>query len=142
MRFVEIKSPEQQSVLIVHRTRMTLMHHRIELSNTIRAHMAEFGLVAPIGRLRLQSLIQIVRDDSDDRVPGCARACLNMLADQLDLVNCQALETDRMIMANARSTEVGRRLMAVPGVDPVLASAAAASVPDPRAFKSGHSLAA
>ena len=81
MRFVEIKTPEQQSVLVVHRTRMTLMCHRIELSNTIRAHMAEFGLVAPIGRLGLQSLIEIVRDDSDDRVPECARACLNMLAD-------------------------------------------------------------
>jgi transposase len=142
MRFVEIKSPEQQSVLIVHRTRMTLMRHRIGLSNMIRAHMAEFGLVAPIGRLGLQSLIEIVRDDSDDRVPGCARACLNMLADQLDLVNCQALETDRTIMANARSTEVGRRLMAVPGVGPELASAAVASVPDPHAFKSGRNLAA
>lgn len=51
MRFVEVKGPEQQSVLVIHRTRMTLMRHRIELSNTIRAHLAEFGLVAPIGRI-------------------------------------------------------------------------------------------
>ena len=68
MRFVEVKSPEQQSELVIHRTRMTLMRHRIELSNTIRAHMAEFGLVAPIGRMGLQSLIEILRDEADERV--------------------------------------------------------------------------
>jgi len=142
MRFVEVKSPEQQSVLVLHRTRMTLMRHRIELSNTIRAHMAEFGLVAPVGRLGLQSLIEIARDDADERVPESARICLRMLADQLDLVNCQALENDRRILASARATEVGRRLMTVPGVGPVLASAIVASVPDPHAFKSGRNLAA
>jgi transposase len=54
MRFVAVKSVDQQSVQVIHRTRMTLMRHRIELSNTIRAHMAEFGLIAPIGRLGLQ----------------------------------------------------------------------------------------
>jgi transposase len=73
MRFVEVKSPEQQSVLVIHRTRTTLMRHRIELSNTIRAHMAEHGLIAPIGRIGLQGLIEIVRDDSDERVPASAR---------------------------------------------------------------------
>lgn len=142
MRFVEVKTPEQQSVLVLHRTRMTLMRHRIELSNTIRAHMAEFGLVAPVGRLGLQSLIEIARDEADARVPESARVCLKMLADQLDLVNRQALENDRRILASARATEVGRRLMTVPGVGPVLASAIVASVPDPRAFKSGRNLAA
>jgi transposase len=142
MRFVEVKSPEQQSVLVLHRTRMTLMRHRVELSNTIRAHMAEFGLVAPVGRLGLQSLIEIARDDADERVPESARICLKMLADQLDLVNRQALENDRRVLASARATEVGRRLMTIPGVGPVLASAMVASVPDPHAFKSGRNLAA
>ena len=142
MRFVEVKSPEQQSELVIHRTRMTLMRHRIERSNTIRAHRAEFGLVAPIGRLGLQGLIEIVRDEADERVPASARICLKLLADQLGLVNRQALETDRLILASARATEVGRRLMAVPGVGPVLASAIVASVPDPHAFKSGRNLAA
>lgn len=142
MRFVEVKSPEQQSELVIHRTRMTLMRHRIELSNTIRAHMAEFGLAAPIGRLGLQGLIEIVRDEADERVPVSARICLKLLADQLDLVNRQALETDRLILASARATDIGRRLMAVPGVGPVLASAIVASVPDPHAFKTGRNLAA
>lgn len=142
MRFVEVKSSEQQSELVIHRTRMTLMRHRIELSNTIRAHMAEFGLAAPIGRMGLQGLIEIVRDEADMRVPASARICLKLLADQLDLVNRQALETDRLILASARATEVGKRLMAIPGVGPVLASAIVASVPDPHAFKTGRNLAA
>ncbi len=142
MRFVEVKSPAQQSELVIHRTRMTLMRHRIELSNTIRAHMAEFGLAAPIGRMGLQGLIEIVRDEADERVPASARICLKLLADQLVLVNRQVLETDRLILASARATEVGRRLMAVPGVGPVLASAIVASVPDPHAFKTGRNLAA
>ncbi len=142
MRFVEVKSPEQQSVLVIHRTRMTLMRHRIELSNTIRAHMAEFGLAAPIGRLGLQGLVEIIRDDADERVPAHAKICLKLLADQLDLVNRQALETDRMILASARASDVGRRLMAVPGVGPLLASAMVASVPDPHAFRSGRNLSA
>jgi transposase len=90
----------------------------------------------------LQGLIGIVRDDGDERVPASARVCLKMLADQLDLVNRQALENDRMVLADARSSEVGRRLMAVPGVGPVLASAIVAAVPDPRAFRSGRNLAA
>ena len=128
--------------LVIHRTRMTLMRHRIELSNTIRAHMAEFGLAAPIGRRGLQGLIEIVRDEADERVPASARICLKLLADQLDLVNRQALETDRLILASARATDIGRRLMAVPGVGPVLASAIVASVPDPHAFKTGRNLAA
>ena len=113
MRFVDVKSPEQQSVLVVHRTRATLMRHRVELSNTIRAHMAEFGLAAPIGRLGLQGLIEIVRDGADERVPASARICLKLLADQLDLVNRQALETDRLILASVRASEISRRLMAV-----------------------------
>src|SRR3989344_4193159 len=142
MRFVEVKSAAQQSELVIHRTRMTLMRHRIELSNTIRAHMAEVGLAAPIGRMGLQGLIEIVRDEADERMPASARICLKLLADQLVLVNRQVLEPDRLILPSARATEAGRRLMAVPGVGPVLASAIVASVPDPHAFKTGRNLAA
>ena len=73
MRFVEIKSPEQQSVMVLHRVRMMLMRQRTQLSNAIRAHMAEFGLVAPIGREGLQNLIKLV-ETSDARVPEEASA--------------------------------------------------------------------
>jgi transposase len=74
MRFVEIKSSEQQGVLVLHRVRLMLMRQRIALSNAIRGRMAEYGLVAPVGRNGLQRLIAIIADQSDDRLPAMARA--------------------------------------------------------------------
>jgi transposase len=140
MRFVEIKSPDQQSILVLHRTRQTLMRQRIQVSNTIRAHMAEFGLAAPAGREGLQGLIEAL--PTHDQVPPTARACLTMLAGQLRLVNEQILEADRAILASVRANAVARRLMTIPGVGPLVASAIVASVPDPMAFRSGRNLAA
>jgi transposase len=141
MRFVEVKSPEQQSVMVLHRVRQMLMRQRIQLSNAIRGHMAEFGLAAPTGREGLGSLIRLLAE-RDERVPAEAQICLGMLVTQLALANDQILETDRRIRANARATETGRRLMEVPGVGPLLASALVAAIPDPTAFRSGRSLAA
>jgi transposase len=89
----------------------------------------------------LASLIRLI-GDSDERVPAEARTCLGILAAQLALINEQILEMDRRIRANARATETGRRLMDVPGVGPLLASALVAAIPDPRAFRSGRNLAA
>lgn len=142
MRFVPVKSVEQQDVMVLHRTRSLLMRQRVQLSNALRAHMGEFGVVAPVGRLGLERLIAVVADESDARIPAAARACLLMLAGQLRMVNLQVLENDRRIIAAARASDVGRRLMEVPGVGPVLASALVASVPDPSSFKSGRNLAA
>jgi transposase len=142
MRFVPIKSPDQQSIMVAHRTRSILTRQRTQLSNAIRGHMAEFGLVAPIGRNGLEMLIAIVANSGEARLPVGARACLSMLVSQLRLVNEQILESDRCIIASARSTEVGRRLMGIPGVGPVLASALVAAIADPKAFRSGRNLAA
>ena len=142
MRFVEIKSTEQQSVLVLHRVRQTLTRQRTQLSNAIRGHMGEHGLVAPVGRNGLARLIAIICKDDDDRLPEATRASLRFLVEQLDLVNAQILENDRRIRLSARATETGRRLMEIPGVGPVLASAIVAAVPDPKAFKCGRNLAA
>lgn len=142
MRFVPIKSPEQQSIMVAHRTRSILTRQRIQLSNAIRGHMSEFGLVAPIGRNGLEMLITIIADAGDCRVPKEARSCLLMLIAQLRLVNEQILESDRCIIASARSTDVGKRLMGIPGVGPVLASALVAAIADPKSFRSGRNLAA
>ena len=142
MRFVPIKSCEQQSIMVAHRTRSILTRQRTQLSNAIRGHMSEFGLVAPIGRIGLELLIAILDDAGDVRVPTTARTCLLMLVSQLRLVNEQILASDRCIIACARSTEVGRRLMEIPGVGPLLASALVATVADPKAFRSGRNLAA
>jgi len=140
MRFVEVKSPEQQSILVLHRTRQTLIRQRTQLSNVIRGHMVEFGLVAPPGREGLQRLIEGLV--AGEQVPAAARGCLLMLVEQLQLLNVQVLEADRAILAAVRADETARRLMAVPGVGPLLASALVAAVPDPHAFRSGRNLAA
>jgi transposase len=142
MRFVEIKTCEQQGTLVLHRVRLMLMRQRVQLSNAIRGHMAEYGLVAPVGRIGLQRLISILANPDDERVPAIARASLTPLVMQLSLLNDQVLENDRRVRASARSTEVGVRLMEVPGVGPVLASAILATVPNPTVFKSGRDLAA
>lgn len=142
MRFVPVKSPEQQSVMVVHRTRSILIRQRTQVSNAIRSHMAEFGMAAAIGRQGLQTLIGVVEDMADPRVPSEARGCLTMLVAQLRLLNEQILEGDRLIRTNARSTEVGRRLMEIPGVGPLLASALVGTIADPKAFKTGRNLAA
>jgi transposase len=142
MRFVGVKTPEQQSVMVLHRTRLMLTRQRTQLGNAIRAHVAEFGIVAPVGRLGLDRLLAIVADESDIRVPTFARRCLAMLADQYRLVLIHLLETDRAIRADSRATELGRRLQEIPGVGPLLASALVATVPDPHVFRSGRGLSA
>lgn len=142
MRFVGIKSPEQQSAMMLHRVRLILSRQRTQLSNALRAHMAEFGIVAPIGRGGLDRLLDVIADAGDDRIPAEVRACLEMLVAQLGMVKAQILDNDRRILVSARDTELGRRLMEIPGVGPLLASAFVASVADPAIFQSGRNLAA
>jgi transposase len=142
MRFVGIKTPEQQSAMMLHRVRLILSRQRTQLSNALRAHLAEFGIVAPIGRGGLDRLLDVIADAEDDRIPAGVRACLEMLMAQLDMVKAQILENDRRILASARETELGRRLMEIPGVGPLVASAFVASVADPAIFQSGRNLAA
>src|SRR5208283_31931 len=91
MRFVEVKSPDQQSVMVLHKVRMMLVRQRTQLSNAIRGHMSEFGLVGPIGREGLAGLLKIV-EAADQRLPEEARICLELMAAQLGLVNRQILE--------------------------------------------------
>jgi transposase len=90
----------------------------------------------------VEQLLSIIADAEDARVPAEAAFCLKMLATQLGIVKEQILENDRRITADARRTELGRRLMEVPGIGPVLASALVAAVADPSIYRSGRDLAA
>ncbi len=83
MRFVAVKSREQQSVLMQHRTRELLVRQRTMLVNAIRAHMAEFGVVARVGLPQVKELLAVLADPGDDRIPPLARTCLKGLASQL-----------------------------------------------------------
>ena len=106
--------------------------------NAIRAHLAEFGIVAPVGRNGVEELLDVVADPNEDRVPEVARNCLVALGAQLRVLKAQVLEFDRRIMAWHRSNETSKRLDEIPGVGPALATALVASVADPRAFRSGR----
>src|SRR5213595_3121874 len=91
MRFVPTKTPEQQSGLMLHRTRHLLIRQQTSVINAIRAHLAEFGIVAPVGRNGVDQLLGIVADASDKRVPEIARACLLALGAQLRTLKVQIL---------------------------------------------------
>ena len=142
MRFVPIKTPEQQSVLMVHRTRQLFVRQRTALINAIRAHLAEFGIIAGVGRNGVEALLALITKDEDERIPLAARECLMALVAQLELVKRQILEADRRVLAWHRANSVSKRLEAIPGVGPLIATALVASIPDPGAFRSGRDLSA
>ena len=142
MRFVPTKTAEQQSGLVLHRTRHLLIRQQTSVINAIRAHLAEFGIVAPVGRHGMEELLHIVADTNDKRLPEVARACVAALGGQLRILKAQILHFDRMIIAWHRGNETSKRLDALPGVGPALATALVASVADPRAFRSGRDFSA
>jgi transposase len=138
MRFVPTKTTDQQSGLVLHRTRHLFIRQQTSVINAIRAHLAEFGIVAPVGRKGVEELLNVVADPMNQRVPEIARACLSALGAQLRRIKEQILEFDRLITAWHRSSETSRRLDDCPGVGPALATALVATVADPRAFRSGR----
>jgi transposase len=142
MRFVPTKTPEQQSGLMLHRARHLFIRQQTAVINAIRAHLGEFGIVAPVGRNGVEELFEVVADPSDKRVPEIVRACLAALGAQLRRLKEQILEFDRMIRAWHRSSEMSLRLDDCPGIGPVLATALAATVADPKAFRSGRNFSA
>ena len=127
---------------MLHRTRHLFIRQQTAVINSIRAHLAEFGIVAPVGRKGVTELLHVVADPSDKRVPEVARACLVALGTQLLSLKEQILEFDRMIMTWHRSNQTSRRLHYIPGVGPMLATALVASVADPRTFRSGRNFSA
>jgi transposase len=142
MRFVATKTPEQQSCLMLHRTRHLFIRQQTAMINAIRAHLAEFGIVAPVGRNGVEELLGVVADPGDKRVPEVARVCLAALGAQLRMLKAQILEFDRMINAWHRSNDTSKRLDGIPGVGPALATALVVSVADPKAFRSGRNFSA
>ncbi len=142
MRFVGAKSPDEQSAMMLHKVRLMLTRQLVMITNATRAHMAEYGIVAPVGRGGVDRLLAIIDDETNEQIPAEARRCLQMLVAQLKLVKLQILDNDRQVLALARSTELGRRLMEVPGIGPLVASALVACVPGPSMFRCGRNMAA
>jgi len=130
MRFVAVKTEEQQSTLAIHRVRETLVGQKTQLINALRAHLAEFGIVAPQGAGKVAQLTAVVADLEDARVPALARSVLQDLVDQLRDAERRVGELDARLAEQAREDKVCQRLMTIPGIGPIAATALAATVGD------------
>jgi len=142
MRFVATKSEQQQSVLMLHRSRQLLVRQRTMLSNAIRGHMAELGIISAKGRNGTAELLATLANERDDRIPMAARFSLDVLARQYAVLTTEIGVIERCIHAWHRSCEESQRLQEIPGVGPIVATALIAEVGDWKAFSSGRSLAA
>ena len=142
MRFVAIKTKEQQAALMLHRARQLLVRQRTMLSNAIRGHLAELGIVSAKGRNGTGELLEIITNDADSRIPLAAGSILKVLAAQYDAISVQIASIGKSILAWHRSCEPSRRLEEIPGVGPIVATALVAEIGDWKAFKSGRGLAA
>lgn len=139
MVFVPVKTEAQQGVLMLHRSRDLLVRQRTMLINALRAHLAEFGIIAAKGRGKVKNLIAGL-DDAE--IPALARTALGQIAELIDGCD-QHIETlEKQIVAWHKGNEASCNLATIPGIGPITASALAASVPDPSAFDSGRKLAA
>jgi transposase len=142
MRFVPIKSEEQQSVLMLHRARELLVRQRTMLMNALRGHLAEFGIIARQGRAGMDELLELVESEEGGAIPELARSALVLLAGQLRELRARINALERQIHAWHRSNAQSRRLETAPGIGPITASAIVATVADPSCFKSGRHFAA
>lgn len=141
MRFVPAKTVEQQAALMVHRTRDLLVRQRNQLINAIRGHLAELGIVASQGREGVRELVKKVAEQARD-LPTLTFTAVRTLTAQLQELQEQIRELDKAIFAQHRSDASSRRLESIPGKGVLAATAIAATVPDPSAFKSGREFAA
>lgn len=142
MRFVPIKTKEQQTGLMLHRSRQLLVRQRTMLSNAIRGHLAELGIISAKGRNGTAELLRVIANAADNRIPPMARFCLDLLARQYVAITAEVRSIDKRILAWHRSCEDSRRLEEIPGIGPIVATALVAEIGDWKAFRSGRNLAA
>ena len=142
MRFVAIKSPEQQSLLALHRARDLLIRQRTQLVNMIRGQLAEFGIVLAKGIQHVLQLVARLVDGEIPDIPGLAAKIVITLAEQIRDLQARLRDLDKDLLAWFRGNEVARRLETIPGIGVITASALAATVTDPQQFTSGRQFAA
>jgi transposase len=142
MRFVPVKTAEQQASQLLHRGREQLVRQRTMLVNALRAHLAEFGMVAAQGLRNVGELVAIVRDDGDRRLPAVARQVLQVLANQIEQIEAAVTALERQLLVWHKTNAVSQRLATIPGIGPIIATAIASTVADPNVFRSGREFAA
>src|SRR5919202_6663467 len=142
MRFVPVKREDQQALLMLQRVREQLLKQRTATINALRAHLAEFGIVAARRRAGLRELLAVVADQEDRCLPPLARELLQVLAEHLHGLEERTAALDRRLVETARADAACARLAGVPGIGPVIATALVAAVVDAKTFGSGRRLAA
>jgi len=142
MRFVPVKSVEQQAALMLHRARQLLVEQRTQLSNAIRAHMAEVGIVAAKGESGFDALLAMLGNPHDTRAPQALRPILGVLVEQWRGAGAQIEAIDRQIAAWHKGNAESLRLATIPQIGPVIASAAVATAGDATRFRNGRQFAA
>ena len=140
MRFVPIKSAEAQSVLMLHRARHLLVRQRTAQVSALRAHLAEYGIVAAKGRSRLRDLLPVL--GAQGILPELARQMLLLIAQLIEALTIQIRNIDTELLRWHRTNPASQRLETIPGVGFITATALAATVRDPRGFRSGRQFAA
>ena len=141
MRFVPVKSADAQSVLMLHRARHLLVRQRTAQVSAMRAHMAEYGIVAPRGRPHVRDLVAVL-EGGDGPLPDPARRVLLLIARMIESLSEQIRKIEIELMAWHRANPACRRLETIPGIGFITATALVATVGDARAFRSGRQFAA
>jgi transposase len=142
MRFVPIKTVEQQAAGMALKTRDLLLRQRVQATNALRGHMAELGVVAPKGRTSIGRLIAIIADRQDRSIPDMARTALQELVAQIQALTARVERLDQDVVAAVEADTDARRLTSIPGVGPILAATIKAVVHEPASFRTGHDFAA
>jgi transposase len=142
MRFVAVKSEEQQAVLMMHRARTLVVAHRTAQVNQIRGLLGEFGLTIPAGVKRFRKQVPDLLEDAENGLPVLARQILADLLEELRHLDEKVERYDRQIEELAGQSEPARRLMAIDGIGPITATALVASVGNAQVFKNGRQFAA
>jgi len=142
MRFVAIKTVEQQAILSVHRARQGFVKARTAQGNQIRGLLSEFGIVIPQGIRSIMKQIPEILEDGENGLPGTMRNLIDRLTKNLKEMDHQVKELEAQILLWHRENEASRKLAEIPGLGPITASAIVATVGDAREFKNGRQLAA
>lgn len=142
MRFVPIKSVEQQGILSVHRVRQGFVKARTAQANQIRGLLGEFGLVIPQGIYNIAKRVPELLEDASSELPAAFRQLIERLTEHLKELDLQVKDFERQIITWHRGSELSRKLEAIPGIGPLAASALVASIADPHTFDNGRQVSA
>lgn len=142
MRFVTVKSEEQQALALVFRTRDLLVRQRTQIINAVRGHLTEYGWVAPKGRSNVRLLADLLEDELGASLPEAARAMFQMMVRAIEALDSRIGDLDKEIAQRAREDQAARRLMTIPGIGPIAATAIVALAPPMESFRCGRDFAA